>query len=163
MDNNSEIRPFRIDVPQATLDDLRDRLTRVRWTDDAPDTGYGVRTDDVKALVTYWRDGYDWRGWEDRLNEYPQFSTTIDGAAGNDAGSSPPMPAGCSAVTLLGVVETVEAGAHRSDHSGLARLPRCRPERRRSREMHSRPGRVARLVTWRARWATAVTAGRGGL
>jgi pimeloyl-ACP methyl ester carboxylesterase len=79
MDTNSEIRPFRIDVPQATLDDLRDRLTRVRWTDDAPDTGYGVRTDDVKALVSYWRDGYDWRGWEAKLNEHPQFSTTIDG------------------------------------------------------------------------------------
>jgi pimeloyl-ACP methyl ester carboxylesterase len=79
MENNAEIRPFRIDIPQVTLDDLRDRLTRVRWTDDAPDDGYGVGSDDVKALVAYWRDGYDWRKWEDRLNEYPHFTTTIDG------------------------------------------------------------------------------------
>jgi epoxide hydrolase len=79
MENNSEIRPFRIDIPQATLDDLRDRLTRVRWTDDAPGDGYGVPTDDLRALVTYWRDGYDWRKWEASLNEYPHFTTTIDG------------------------------------------------------------------------------------
>jgi pimeloyl-ACP methyl ester carboxylesterase len=81
MADTTEIRPFRIDIPQATLDDLQDRLTRVRWTDDAPGggDGYGVGPATVKALVDYWRTGYDWRKWEAKLNAYPQFTTEIDG------------------------------------------------------------------------------------
>jgi pimeloyl-ACP methyl ester carboxylesterase len=81
MANTTEIRPFRIDIPQETLDDLQDRLARVRWTDDAPggDDGYGISSATVKALVGYWRDGYDWRAWEAKLNAYPQFTTEIDG------------------------------------------------------------------------------------
>jgi pimeloyl-ACP methyl ester carboxylesterase len=81
MDNTSEIRPFRIDIPQTDLDDLGERLARARWAEELPGVGwdYGVSSASVKALVEYWRDRYDWRGWEARLNEYPQFTTTIDG------------------------------------------------------------------------------------
>lgn len=77
----SDIRPFRIDVPQAELDELADRLSRVRWANEIPGAGsdYGVAVERVQALVEYWRDGYDWRAWEARLNSYPQFTTTIDG------------------------------------------------------------------------------------
>jgi pimeloyl-ACP methyl ester carboxylesterase len=89
---DNEIRPFRIDIPGQDLDDLRDRLGRTRWTNElpldtsGPQTGpvppgweYGVPLSYVKELVRYWRDGYEWRAWEAKLNAYPQFTTTIDG------------------------------------------------------------------------------------
>ncbi|SHG23998.1 epoxide hydrolase family protein [Streptoalloteichus hindustanus] len=78
----TEIRRFEIAVPQADLDDLADRLARTRWTDPAPgadDNAYGVGLDEVRRLAEYWRAGYDWRKWEARLNQYPQFVTEIDG------------------------------------------------------------------------------------
>ncbi len=72
---------FRIDVPQRDLDDLYDRLDRTRWPQELPDAGwdYGVPGAYVRELADYWRHGYDWRRWEARLNEHPQFTTTIDG------------------------------------------------------------------------------------
>ena len=81
MENNSKIRPFTIDVPQADLDDLRDRLARTRWAADLPDVGWsrGVPVSYLKGLAEYWRDGYDWRVQERELNKYPQFTTEIDG------------------------------------------------------------------------------------
>jgi epoxide hydrolase len=80
-DSDTEIRPFRIDVPQADLDDLQARLERTRWPDELPGVGwdYGVPLGYVKGLVEHWRSGYDWRGWEAKLNAYPQFTTAIDG------------------------------------------------------------------------------------
>ena len=77
----AEIRPFRIEVPQPDLDDLQARLTRTRFPDEALDTGWdrGVPLGYLKDLAGYWRDGYDWRAWETRLNGFPQFTTTIDG------------------------------------------------------------------------------------
>ena len=77
------IRPFRIDIPAAELDDLRDRLARTRWPDQLPDVGwdYGIALDDVRELAEYWRTTYDWRVFEDRLNSFPQFTTEIDGQA----------------------------------------------------------------------------------
>lgn len=75
------IRPFRIDVPQADLDDLADRLARTRWPDELPGVGreYGVPLDHVRALAERWRSRYDWREQEKALNDHPQFVTTIDG------------------------------------------------------------------------------------
>ena len=78
---DTEIRPFRIDIPKADLDDLQARLDRTRWPDELPGVGwdYGVPLGYVKELTEYWRTDYDWRAWESRLNAYPQFTTTIDG------------------------------------------------------------------------------------
>lgn len=75
------ITPFTIAAPQSDLDDLRDRLVRTRWPDELPGVGgnYGLPLDYVKGLVAYWRDGYDWRVWEAKMNTYPQFTTTVDG------------------------------------------------------------------------------------
>jgi epoxide hydrolase len=75
------ITPFRIDVPQAALDDLNDRLARTRWPDGLPGAGwdYGVPLEYLRDLAKYWRTGYDWRAQEARLNAFPQFTTTIDG------------------------------------------------------------------------------------
>ena len=82
-DNNTtaEIRPFRIEVPQAELENLRDRLDRTRWPGEVPGIGWtrGVPLDYLKDLANYWANGFDWRRQEARLNELPQFVTTIDG------------------------------------------------------------------------------------
>nr|WP_062340055.1 epoxide hydrolase [Herbidospora sakaeratensis] len=81
MDDTTEIRPFRVDIPQADLDDLRDRLTRARWPRQTGGTGWerGVPVDHLRELAAYWADGFDWRAQEKALNEHPQFVTTIDG------------------------------------------------------------------------------------
>ncbi|UNO41380.1 epoxide hydrolase [Streptomyces sp. MST-110588] len=75
------IRPFRIDIPQADVDDLRDRLARTRWTPQLPGDGWqrGVPVDHLKDLARYWRDDFDWRAQEARLNGFPQFMTELDG------------------------------------------------------------------------------------
>jgi epoxide hydrolase len=77
----AEIRPFRIEVPQADLDDLRDRLDRTRWPGEVPGIGWtrGVPLDYLKDLADYWANDFDWRRQEARLNELPQFATTIEG------------------------------------------------------------------------------------
>ena len=75
------ITPYTIAIPQADLEDLKERLARIRWTNELPGVGsdYGVSLDSVKRLVKYWQESYDWRIWEAKLNAYPQFNTTIDG------------------------------------------------------------------------------------
>jgi pimeloyl-ACP methyl ester carboxylesterase len=77
----AEIRPFQIVIPQADLDDLTTRLARTRWPDELPDVGWrrGVPLGYLKELAAYWADGFDWRAHEARLNQYPQFTTAIDG------------------------------------------------------------------------------------
>jgi len=76
------IHPFSIDIAQAALEDLYERLDRTRWPDELPGVGwtYGITRDYLKELVRYWRHEYDWRAAEAELNEWPQFTTTIDEA-----------------------------------------------------------------------------------
>ncbi|WP_307845583.1 epoxide hydrolase [Planomonospora sp. ID67723] len=78
---STEIRPFRVDVPQHDLDDLIDRLARTRWPGQLPGEGWsrGVPVVYLKEMAGYWRDGFDWRAQEARLNAFPQFVTEIDG------------------------------------------------------------------------------------
>ncbi|WP_281898685.1 epoxide hydrolase family protein [Phytohabitans aurantiacus] len=73
--------PFRIDIPQADLDDLRERLARTRWTRQLPGDGWtrGVPVEHLRELAAYWGEAFDWRAQEARLNTYPQFVTEIDG------------------------------------------------------------------------------------
>ncbi|MFC8297401.1 epoxide hydrolase family protein [Micromonospora orduensis] len=75
------IRPFRVEIPQTALDDLATRLGRTIWPDELPGVGdaYGMRNDRVRALADRWRDEFDWRAVEARLNAHPQFVTEIDG------------------------------------------------------------------------------------
>jgi epoxide hydrolase len=79
--DGDDLRPFHIQVPDSELAYLRDRLATVRPAPEprGGDQGYGVSNAIVQELVTYWRDRYDWRTWESRINEHPQFLTTIDG------------------------------------------------------------------------------------
>lgn len=75
------LTPFEIDIPQADLDDLTDRLARTRWPNelDGAGTDYGFPLARLRALADYWRTDYDWREHETALNELPHFTTEIDG------------------------------------------------------------------------------------
>jgi pimeloyl-ACP methyl ester carboxylesterase len=75
------IRPFRVDVPEEQLVDLRRRLMATRWPDreTVSDQSQGVQLEKLQQLVQYWGTGYDWRKAEARLNALPQFMTEIDG------------------------------------------------------------------------------------
>lgn len=75
------MRPFRIEIPQADLDDLHRRLAATRWPGELPGTGWdrGVPVEYLKELAEYWRTSYDWRAAEAELNKFPQFITEIDG------------------------------------------------------------------------------------
>jgi pimeloyl-ACP methyl ester carboxylesterase len=75
------IRPFRIEVPQEALDDLRRRVAATRWpeVETVADTSQGVRLATAQALASHWLTAYDWRAAEARFNAFPQFLTEIDG------------------------------------------------------------------------------------
>ncbi|MGP3988945.1 epoxide hydrolase family protein [Streptomyces sp. 3N207] len=76
-----QIRPFRIAVPQADLDDLRERLARTRLPRELPGEGWdrGVPGETLRELAAYWAEEFDWREQEAALNRFPQFMTEIDG------------------------------------------------------------------------------------
>lgn len=78
---DESIRPFRVTVPQAALEDLRQRLLATRWPDQetVADGSQGPRLAQMQALVQYWARSYDWRKAEARLNSLPQFVTKVDG------------------------------------------------------------------------------------
>ncbi|NBP85385.1 MAG: epoxide hydrolase [Mycobacteriaceae bacterium] len=77
----TDIRPFRIAVPDEEVADLRDRLSRTRWPDRecVSDWSQGVPLDYTRELAAYWAQDYDWRAREARLNTFDQFVTEIDG------------------------------------------------------------------------------------
>jgi len=76
-----DITPFKVDVPQAALDDLKERLAKTRWPEreTVGDWSQGVPLQKAQALVAYWRDKYDLRRFEARINAFPQYRTQIDG------------------------------------------------------------------------------------
>ncbi len=75
------IRPFRVDVPQAELDDLRRRIAATRFPSRelVADRSQGVQSATIQELARYWATDYDWRKVEAKLNALPQFTTEIDG------------------------------------------------------------------------------------
>jgi pimeloyl-ACP methyl ester carboxylesterase len=76
-----EVIPFRIDIPDVDLDDLRQRLRLTRWpeAETVDDWSQGIPLDYLRRLCAYWLEHYDWRAAEARLNRFPQFRTEIDG------------------------------------------------------------------------------------
>jgi epoxide hydrolase len=76
------MRPFKVDIKQSQLDDLKRRISATRWPDEMPGTGWtrGVPVPYLKELAEYWMTKYDWRYAEAELNKFPQFITEIDGA-----------------------------------------------------------------------------------
>ncbi|WP_328849432.1 epoxide hydrolase family protein [Micromonospora zamorensis] len=96
------VSSFRIDVPDAVLDDLRARLARTRFTDRSGNQPWqgGVDPDHLRDLVSYWHDGFDWRAREAELNAYPQHLAVVGGRklhflhvrAARPAGTPAPLP-----------------------------------------------------------------------
>ena len=77
---SATIRPFKVNVPDEALVDLRRRIAATRWPDKetVADQSQGAQLNRLQELVRYWGTGYDWRKLEAKLNALPQFVTTID-------------------------------------------------------------------------------------
>jgi len=77
----TDVRPFRIEIAEDQLIDLRQRLRNTRWPDpETPkDWTQGVPLSYMREICAYWAEKYDWRATEERLNAFPQFKTTLDG------------------------------------------------------------------------------------
>ena len=77
----TSIRPFKMHVPDSVLADLHHRLVEIKWPDQLPGTSweYGADIKKVRELAEYWRNGYDWRAQEAKINRFDQFTTEIDG------------------------------------------------------------------------------------
>ena len=75
------IRPFRVDIKEDVLTDLRERLKRTHWPDEIPESGwdYGSNLAYVKELVDYWIEEFDWRKQEEAINGYSQYIAEVDG------------------------------------------------------------------------------------
>ena len=95
------ITPFKIDIPEALLEDMRRRLRSTRWADDFGNEqwAYGVERGWLEAMVKYWADDFDWRAQEAAINRFPQFKAVIDGVPihfihvkGKGAPGMKPMP-----------------------------------------------------------------------
>jgi pimeloyl-ACP methyl ester carboxylesterase len=78
---STDIRPFRVDIAQADIDDLKERLARTRLPEAAPgdDWDYGTPNSYLSETIAHWQDGFDWRAQEARINEFPHYLTEIDG------------------------------------------------------------------------------------
>src|SRR5438105_3270584 len=78
---SAEVTPFRIEVPEADLVDLRERLVRTRWpeAETVDDWSQGIPLSYVRDVCRYWAGDYDWRGREAGLNRFPQFRAEVDG------------------------------------------------------------------------------------
>jgi pimeloyl-ACP methyl ester carboxylesterase len=76
-----DIRPFKVEIPEATLNDLRERLTRTRWPDEISESGwdYGSNLSYMKELIDYWQTGFDWRAQEEAINAFAHFRATVNG------------------------------------------------------------------------------------
>ena len=77
----NSMQSFRIEIPEADVEYLHDRLAHARWPGEPAGVEWtrGVPLGYLKELAEYWRTQYDWRAAEARLNQYPQFTTEIDG------------------------------------------------------------------------------------
>jgi pimeloyl-ACP methyl ester carboxylesterase len=121
---DAELRPFRIEIPEADLADLRDRLARTRWPDELPGLGWsrGVPVGYLEELAAYWRTGYDWRKHEARLNELPQFTATVDDATVHFLHARSPQPEATPLLLIHGwpgsIVEFLEVIGPLTDPAG---------------------------------------------
>jgi hypothetical protein len=126
----TEPAPFRIEVADEQLTDLRQRLASTRWPDGLPGVGwqYGVPLDYLRELAEDWRTRYDWRAWEARLNAWAQFTTTIDGARVHFAHLRSPEPHALPLIVTHGwpgsIAEFLEVAGPLADPRGHGGDPR---------------------------------------
>lgn len=126
----TQITPFSIHIDDSVLDDLKRRLAATRFPDQIPDTGwdYGTELSYMKEIVAYWRDRYDWRVQERRLNAMPQFTTEIDGQRIHFAHIRSPHPEAFPLIishgwpgSIVEFLEVVEPLTQPEKHGGSAR------------------------------------------
>ena len=81
MDTRAELEPFRVEIDEAAVADLRHRLARTRWPDQLPDSAWTLGTDVtyLRELCDHWASGFDFDAFAARYNEYPQVRADIDG------------------------------------------------------------------------------------
>ena len=81
MSSETEIRPFRVGMPEEAITDLRRHIAAMRWPSEelVADRSQGVQLATLQELARYWAAGYDWRACEETLNALPMFKTEIDG------------------------------------------------------------------------------------
>ena len=79
--DHSDIEPFHVEIADAEIADLRERLARTRWPEQLPATGWTLGTDSafLHDLCDHWANRFDWREFHTRCNRYPQLRTTVDG------------------------------------------------------------------------------------
>ena len=131
--------PFKIDVPQSTLDTIRAKVRDYEWHEMPRGDGlegswaFGANLDYMKALCAYWADGYDWRKWETALNAFPQFTANVEDIE----------PALLSRAGIGAVAETADPqprlagiGVRIPAHHRQARASR-KARRRRERRFHA--------------------------
>ena len=97
LSTETPIRPFRIDVPEEELVDLRRRIAATRWPDreTVSDRSQGVQLAKFQPLVEYWGTDYDWRKVEATLNELPQFITKSTASTSSSRTSARRMTTPC--------------------------------------------------------------------
>src|SRR5438552_3982499 len=130
------VEPFRIHVPDATLTDLRERLARTRFPDEIAGGGwtYGTNLSYLRDLVAYWRDRFDWRAAEARLNALPQFRADVDGLGIhfihlNMVIAFPPDPANpVAGLTQEEVVDLMHAQEFLKEETGYQRIQGTKPQ-----------------------------------
>ena len=132
--SETDVTPFRVDVPQVEVDDLVERLRRTRWPVRQDLTGdRGILVERVRALAERWASGWDWRAQEAALNAWPQVTTTVDGTRVHALHVRSPEPDAVPLVLLHGwpgsVVEFLrvlgplsDPGAHGGDPADAVHL-----------------------------------------
>ena len=150
--DDAGIHPFRARVPQADLDDLRDRLARTRWPGELPEAGWsrGVPQGYLRELAGHWAGGFDWRAWEARLNRHPQFTTTVDGQRLHFLHVRSPEPGALPLLAVHGWPQTLAYALHDSPVGQLAWIVE-----RFGSSRSSRPGPTPRSCPRRPSTATS--------
>ena len=129
MASETEIRPFRVDMPDEAIADLRRRIAATRWPSKelVADRSQGVQLATIAELARYWATGYDWRACEAKLNALPQFTTEIDGVDVHFIHVKSPHPGALPLIMTHGwpgsVIELLEAIGPLTDpaaHGGQA-------------------------------------------
>ena len=129
MDSDTEIRPFRVDMPDDAIADLRRRIAATRWPgrELVEDRSQGVQLATSRELARYWTTDYDWRACEARLNALPQFTTEIDGVSvhfihvkSEHAGALPLIMTHGWPGSVIELLETVSPLTDPTGHGGSA-------------------------------------------